>query len=51
VLEGERRTGPVTLRIFFTAPPRAIAAVSSPETAQAISEARRDSKPSREQTR
>lgn len=44
VLEGERRTGPVTLRIFFTAPPRAIAAVSSPQTAQAVSEARHESR-------
>lgn len=36
VIEGPRRTGPVTVRIFFTAPAFAIAAVSSPETADAI---------------
>lgn len=35
-MEGERRTGPVTVRIFFTAPSFAIAAVSSPQVADAI---------------
>jgi hypothetical protein len=36
VIEGPRRTGPVTVRIFFTAPAFAIAAVASPEVADAI---------------
>jgi len=36
VLEGDRRLGPVTLKIFFNAPLFAVAAVSSPEIAGAI---------------
>lgn len=39
VLEGDQRRGPITIRIFFTAPAFAIAAVSSPETAGAIVDA------------
>lgn len=39
VIEGERRTGPITLRIFFHAPAFAIAAVASPEHAGAIVDA------------
>lgn len=36
VLEGDRRCGPITIRVFFTAPAFAIAAVSSPQVADAI---------------
>lgn len=36
VIEGDRRTGPILVRIFFSAPAIAIAAVASPETADAI---------------
>lgn len=36
VLEGERRTGPVTIKIFFHAPAFALAALGSPEIAGAI---------------
>lgn len=36
VIEGERRTGPVTIKIFFHAPAFAIAAVSDPQIAGAI---------------
>lgn len=39
LIEGERRSGPVTLRIFFHAPAFAIAAVASPEYAGAIVDA------------
>ncbi|MET4341996.1 hypothetical protein [Bradyrhizobium sp. RT9a] len=35
-LEGDRRDGPIILRIFFSAPVLAVAAVASPETADAI---------------
>ncbi|SDD93546.1 hypothetical protein SAMN05216337_101786 [Bradyrhizobium brasilense] len=36
VIEGDRRNGPVTIKIFFHAPAFAIAAVSDPEVAGAI---------------
>lgn len=36
VIEGDRRDGPIIVRIFFSAPALAIAAVASPETADAI---------------
>jgi hypothetical protein len=36
VIEGDRRNGPVTVSIFFSAPALALAAVVSPETAEAI---------------
>lgn len=39
VLEGDQRRGPIIIRIFFTAPAFAIAAVSSPEVAGAIVDA------------
>jgi hypothetical protein len=36
VLEGDRRKGPVTLKLFFHAPAFALAALGSPEMADAI---------------
>lgn len=36
VIEGDRRDGPIILRIFYSAPALAIAAVASTETADAI---------------
>jgi hypothetical protein len=36
VIEGDRRNGPVTLKIFFHAPAFALAALGSPEVAGAI---------------
>jgi hypothetical protein len=42
MLEGDRRDGPIILRIFFSAPALAIATIVSPETAEAISSIRGD---------
>lgn len=36
ILEGDRRLGPVTLKIFFHAPAFALAALGTPEMADAI---------------
>lgn len=36
VIEGDRRSGPVTIKVFFHAPAFAIAAVSDPDVAGAI---------------